>query len=252
MLAFIGRDDGVDILEASAASLLNQLEQAEGTITPVAQHHLVDRAVERKIKGSQRASVDTLFEEQGAQPAGIDDGLAGAIRAGRIHGVCRITHQQHRAIVPGINGVAVDHRIFKGDRALSQHGWNVEPVVFHALEVVQKAVDLHFVVPAGAFPALLAVDPDLGDPVDQRQAVGVGLGNGVDDKPPVFFAQTDKRRAGADGGCTGHTPPHDGSTPVNGRLVGVHLCTDGRMKTVSPEQQLAANGRQVIAARRLD
>ena len=116
-----------------------------------------------------------MLEEQGTQTAGVDDGLAGTVGAGGIHGLRRIPDQQYRAVGPRIDGVAVDHRVFKGDRALCQHRRYVEPVVGHALEVVQEAVDLDFAVPACAFPAMLAVDPDLGNPVDQRQAVGVGL-----------------------------------------------------------------------------
>src|SRR5262245_14422684 len=49
-----------------------------------------------------------------ATHAGIADGLARAVGAGRVHGVRGIAEQRHRAVDPRRDRVAVDHRVLEG------------------------------------------------------------------------------------------------------------------------------------------
>ncbi len=86
-----------------------------------------------------------------------------------------VAHQRDAAKSPLRNGIAVDQRIFVGVRAVADQAGHVEPVEIPVLEQRQKFFELRGAVIILAAPLIGRRHMPLGDPVDQKFAVGVGF-----------------------------------------------------------------------------
>ncbi len=170
----------------------------------------------------------------------IDDRLAGAVGAHRVHHVGGIAEQRHAAVDPAGHRVAVDHRVLEDLGGAAQHGGHVEPVVVPALEVMDEIIDRNASVPVALGPALGVVDRDLGDPVDGGQAGGrVGRRDRVEHDPVPQRADADEGRTAADRRALRGAAPEDRAAPLDGRLRGVHLRPHRRVQAVGGHQQAA-------------
>ena len=99
-----------------------------------------------------------MLDYCGPQSAGIDNGLAPAVRAGWLHG-----------------------------------SWHIEPVPDPICKMIEEVVDTHLPEPPGLPPALGVVDRDLRDPVDHRHGrPRIGMGDRIKDDSLAMRAEADE------------------------------------------------------------
>ena len=145
----------------------------------------------------------------------------------------RVSQQYGTAIDPGGYRVPVNHRIFKNFIGTAQHGGHIQPAVVPVGKVANELIDMHASVPVAIAPTTFVVDGDFGNPVDGGQTGnGVCRRDGVKHHAVSRATQADERRIGARRHARRGAPPHDGTTPLNGRLLRMHLGAHGGMQPV--------------------
>ncbi len=218
-------------------------EQPERPGAAVAQHQRRDVGAQPLVVGLQRRRADAVLEHRRAEHARVDDRLAGAVGAHRVHHVRGIAEQRDVAVDPAGHRVAVDHRVLEDLAGAAQHRRHVEPVEVPALEVVDELVHADAAVPVAVCPAAGVVDGDLGDPVDRRQAAvadraarsGTAPRGAAGEPRPTNDAPLRIGTPGRD------AAPHDRAAPLDRRLRRVHLRTHRRMQAVGGDQQPAVD-----------
>src|SRR6185437_13193175 len=175
-----------------------------------------------------------------SQNTRVDDGLAGPIRTGRIHGMGGVPKQSHRSVNPRADRIAIDHRIFEYEVCASNQFRHIEPAPFPVGEILQKAVNRYLTKPPAQLALIRIGQGDLSDPVDHRQArPWICVGDRVEDDAMLVRAETHERGTGSNRLGPRHPAPHHLPAPVDGRLAGMHLRPDRRMNAVRPNEQAA-------------
>ena len=102
-----------------------------------------------------------------------------------------VAHQSDRSVNPGIDGVAVDHRVLINVFGGTQQCRDIQPVVGPAVKVMNKVRQFGGFVPPGLalFRIILGY---FRDPVDICMALRIGLGNRVHDQTLAMGAQADE------------------------------------------------------------
>ena len=101
----------VKIGETIRSALLDKLHALFRSDLPIGLHNRRGSRSARGIIGGHGVLNRRLKREFPSQYARVNNGLGGAVRADRIHGMGRIAQQRHPAKIPARQRVTVDHRI---------------------------------------------------------------------------------------------------------------------------------------------
>ena len=118
----------LDTLKAVGRALLGELHAVFWTILAVGADDGGGRWQAHTLIGSERLDGISVLAQRLHQGINVENGLARAVGADRIHGVGRISQQRHPAMAPARQGLAIDHRIFEDSGGARDQARNVEPV----------------------------------------------------------------------------------------------------------------------------
>src|SRR6185295_1189403 len=232
------------------AAIVQEVQQTKWACATVAQHQLRYFRTQLRIVGLKRSGVDTIFEHGSTEYSRIDEGLTGAIGTSGVHYVCGISQQRNITLNPGRNGIAVDHGILKNFSSAAQHTRDVDPVIGPVLEMMHEIFMPYLFVPVAIGPARGIVYRDLCNPIDVgKTGERIRSGNGIKHHAMTVSTKPHKGRAGADRPALSDAAPHDRASPLNGRLVRIHLTAHCRMQAIGRNQQGSLNlGTMTVAA----
>src|SRR4051812_6527966 len=109
-----------------------------------------------------------FFRQTRGQCGGVEDGLARAVRAARVHWVRSVAQQRDAAEGPRGQRVLVDHRIFEHHVGGAEERWHVEPIELPRLDIGDEVLDARGAIPV---PRLVVGRLDFPQPVDELAAL---------------------------------------------------------------------------------
>ena len=141
---------------------------ASGGVLRLVEHDLGRRRVADAVVLGERLGAEAARGEPVGEADGVEDRLAGAVRAARIHRMRRVAEQRDAAEAPARQRILVDHRIGEHGLGRADQRGDVEPVEVPVGEGGEEVVEAAARVPVaphrlGAF--------ELGDPVDELAAL---------------------------------------------------------------------------------
>ncbi len=187
-----------------------------------------------------------MRQQRMGQRLGIEDRLAGAVRAARHHRVRGIAEQRDAAAAPPRQRLLVDHGKFEDEVGSAEHGRYVEPIEMPVVKNVDEVVEL-----AGAIPvsSLIVRGRDLGNPVDELAAFAVDV---VADRVDHHLARREPAGADVARASAIRLPARDAAPHVDAGIhrltfIGMELLANDGMKAIAGNHDLAFLRRALLA-----
>ena len=181
--------------------------------------------------------------ERVGQRTGVEDGLAGAVGADRVHRVGGVSQQRHPTVRPPLQGIAVAHRVLPEHLCRPDQCDHVDLVDREPLDVREHLVEPSRPRPvlppgwSGPFGAGLGHHRPVGEPMIVRRSAR----DRVEDDLGLHAAGDDHRAPGQERRPIGGSAPQHRPVPAGRPLAGIDRRPHGGMDSVGADEGIAAH-----------